>query len=179
MKSVVENIVELSDDPIQSATFIQKYINNLPAEDKSIAAQYCFAALAGRFYHQIDSQWFYVESDGGRAVPDKDKKQPEIPEQRFEGKVRVIGHLATFAYLTHKEETSIALRLCHPRLYDTYLLDSQNGNLASEITDNKHMPAFKMAEFFAVPILDVKRYHALTSDEALNPPANLGYYNKT
>ena len=50
MKSVVENIVDLSDDPIECARYLQKYLNKLPEDERYLESFLGLKGLGYKFY---------------------------------------------------------------------------------------------------------------------------------
>lgn len=164
MKTVVENIVDLSDDPIECATYLQKYLNKLPRDEQYLESFLGLKGLGYKFYGPYkETRPLTIAANGGFGLYDNDCREKPIDEQRFEGRMRVMGRMATFGYRNIDGNNSIVLRVSQPRLVDTHLINN-DGVPVTNFVEQFPVPEFTIVGHYTVPVLDVIQYKFATDE---------------
>lgn len=164
MKSVVEHIVDLSDDPIECAKYLQKHLNKLPEDERYNESFLGLKGLGYKFYGPYkETRPLTIAADGGYGLYDNDCRERPVEEQRFIGRMRIMGHMATFAYRNIDGDDSIVLRVSQPKLVDTHLIDD-SGLPSTNFVEEFPVPEFVITGHYTVPILDVVSYRFATDE---------------
>lgn len=158
MKSVVENIVDLSDDPIECARYLQKYLNKLPEDERYLESFLGLKGLGYKFYGPYkETRPLTIVADDGYGLHDNDCRERMVEEQSFGGRMRIMGRMATFAYRNIDRKDTIVLRVSQPQLIDTHLIDRE-GVPVTNFVEQLPVPEFTITGHYTVPILDVIKY---------------------